>query len=177
LTLLAFKRALEECPDLELHMIGTGELAGVCSDLINVLGLTGRVSLLGAASRDRVADAMGKSFMFVQHSLVASDGDREGTPVAVLEAQAAALPVVSTCHEGIPEVVVENVTGYLVAERDVPGMARAIVRLAKDRALAMHMGLSARAHIASSFTMDRHLAALSAALESAVNRSLDATSD
>jgi glycosyltransferase involved in cell wall biosynthesis len=57
------------------------------------------------------------------HSLVAPDGDSEGSPVSVMEAQLCGLPVVTTHHAGITEVVREGETGLLVDEGDVAGTA------------------------------------------------------
>ena len=59
----------------------------------------------------------------MQHSITASNGDTEGLPVGILEAMATALPVISTRHSGIPEAVEDGITGFLVEEHDVRGMA------------------------------------------------------
>ena len=64
------------------------------------------MELKGIVSHEEVALLMQESRVFVQHSLVPSSGDTEGTPVAILEAGAAGLPVVSTKHAGISEVVI-----------------------------------------------------------------------
>ena len=73
---------------------------------------------------------------FLQHSVVAQDGESEGTPVSVMEAGASGMPVIATRHAGIPEVVVNEETGVLVDEHNVSAMSDAIVRLAQDPALA-----------------------------------------
>ena len=59
------------------------------------------VDFLGVQSPNQIRDLINNSFCFVQHSIVAENGDAEGTPVAILEATAAGLPVVSTRHAGI----------------------------------------------------------------------------
>jgi glycosyltransferase involved in cell wall biosynthesis len=100
---------------------------------------------------------MRKVRCLVQHSVRASNGDCEGTPVAVLEAGASGLPVVATHHGGIPDVIVEGKTGFLVAERDIEEMARAMLRLAADPLLAANMGLWARSHIETNFSQARSL--------------------
>src|SRR5262249_7297886 len=64
----------------------------------------------------------------------------EGFPVAILEAMAAGLPVLTTRHGGIPEIVDDGVTGLLAAERDVDGLADAMHRIARDRSLADRLG-------------------------------------
>ena len=99
--------------------------------------------------------------MFVQHSLVAPDGDSEGNPVAVMEAQLSGLPVVATRHAGIPEVVIDGETGVLVDEGDVRGMSVAIERLLQDPALCTQLGAAGRCHVEQGFTLDKHLMELS----------------
>jgi glycosyltransferase involved in cell wall biosynthesis len=168
LLLLAFQRALQTRPELSLRMTGDGPLAGVCDDLAQGLGIGKSVRFEGTVSPDEVRAGMAGSFMFVQHSVTAGDGDCEGTPVAVVEAGAAGLPVVATRHAGIMDVVVPGETGLLVEERDVEGMARAMVSLAVDRNLVKRMGEAARRHIHAHFTMEHHIEAVHAALQSAV---------
>jgi glycosyltransferase involved in cell wall biosynthesis len=97
---------------------------------------------------------------FLQHSLVAPDGDSEGSPVSVMEAQLSGLPVIATRHAGIPEVVQEGETGLLVDEGDVQAMAAAIARLATDPELAGRMGRSAARRASASFTVAHHLEAV-----------------
>jgi glycosyltransferase involved in cell wall biosynthesis len=107
----------------------------------------------------------------VQHSVVAPSGDSEGTPLTILEAGATGLPVVSTRHAGIPDVVIEGATGFLVDEHDEESMAQHMIRLAQDPDLAGVMGRAARAHIQKNFSKARRLASLWAIIESCINRS------
>ena len=169
LLLLAFSRLLKSCPELRLRMLGDGKLRGVCEDLITALGLAKHVTIEGAVCPATVRERMAEAFLFAQHSVVAHDGDCEGTPVAILEAGAAGLPVVATRHAGIPDVIVDGTTGILVEERDSAGMADAIIALARDRCRVEAMGLAARRHIAAHFTMEQHLATLNDALTGAVD--------
>ena len=94
---------------------------------------------------------------FVQHSLVAPDGDSEGNPVAVMEAQLSGLPVVATRHAGIPEVVLEGKSGLLVDEGDEDSMAQAIVQFVLDPELAARLGDCGRQRIQEGFTIEHHL--------------------
>jgi glycosyltransferase involved in cell wall biosynthesis len=107
---------------------------------------------------------MQNSFLLVQRSVTAFDGDSEGTPVAILEAGAAGLPVVSTSHAGISEAVENGVTGILVSEGDIESMGNAIIALAADRQLVREMGAAARKRIASRYSMDQHIGRLSKVL-------------
>ena len=90
----------------------------------------------------------------------ALSGDCEGTPVGILEAGASGLPVVATRHGGIPDVVVEAETGFLVDEGDVVGMAEHVLRLAREPALAGEMGRAAHRRIGEHFSMERSIGGL-----------------
>lgn len=157
LTILAFSRVVQEVPDATLSIIGGGELFGPCRRMVLALRLEDSVTLLGVRGPEEVRHQMGKARAFVQHSLTAENGDSEGTPVAVIEAQMCGLPVVATRHAGIPEVVLDGATGFIVEEGDVDAMAEAMIRLAKDPTLAVRLGASARKRALENFTMERHI--------------------
>ena len=157
LTLDAFRRAREQVPSLRLAMVGDGELFEVTERLVAAWGLEESVELVGAADPKVVRQVMARSFAFVQHSVQALDGDSEGTPVAILEAGAAGLPVVSTRHAGIPEVIEEGENGYLVEPGDSAAMSERIVSLARDRDRARDLGTKARLRVRKEYSMDHHL--------------------
>jgi glycosyltransferase involved in cell wall biosynthesis len=82
--------------------------------------------------------------VFLQHSVTDPEtGDEEGLPAAVQEAMALGMVVIGTRHSGIPEAVENNVSGLLVEEKDVEGMAEAICCVASDTALCARLGASA----------------------------------
>ena len=112
---------------------------------------------MGALNHEEVMPLFSNARCFVQHSVVPSYGDAEGTPVAILEAQAAGLPAVATRHAGIVDAVVDGSTGYLVEELDIDGMADRLTRLLQDKELAQRMGKNAREHIQKNFSIRRHL--------------------
>ena len=171
LTVAAFARVHRACPEARLRMIGEGVLLSKCVDLAKELGISDAVTFLGGQAHPVVEQEMRRARCFVQHSVVAQSGDSEGTPVAVLEAGATGLPVVSTLHAGIPDVVIEGETGFLVAEHDVEGMAERMLRLAQDPALAGRMGAKARKHITENFSMDRRLGQLWSLIDSCTRQS------
>jgi glycosyltransferase involved in cell wall biosynthesis len=159
-TIRAFKILSEQYPAARLFMAGEGALLPACRSLVASLGLEGRVFFPGIIRHDMMPLFMQKGFAYVQHSLVAGEGDSEGTPVSILEAAAASLPVISTRHAGIPDVVQEEVSGLLVDERDVEAMAQAMVRVWEDRALAARLGLAGREIVGTSFSMDGYIKGL-----------------
>lgn len=169
LTLLAFARAHAVCPEARLTMVGDGALLAVCRQLAAGLGLADVVRFAGPLPHAEVAALMTQARAFVQHSQTAHDGDAEGTPVAILEAGAAGLPVVATRHAGIPDVVLDSETGLLVGEGDVAGMARHLAALALRPALAAELGRRATTHIGAHYEQSRQLARLRAILAAAAH--------
>lgn len=152
LTLLAFSRVALAIPEATLTMIGDGPLLGACRDLVRAMGLDSRVQLPGWLEPAAVAERLRAARALVQHSVQAESGDTEGTPVAVLEAGITGLPVIGTRHGGIPEVVEHERTGLLVDERDVEATSDAMIRLARDPALAARLGDAAAARVAERYS-------------------------
>jgi len=168
LTLLAFARVRERVPEARLVMIGDGPLLEACQTLALGLGIADAVQFPGAMGHDGVAAAMRRTRVFVQHSVRPPSGDSEGMPLAVIEAQASALPVVATRHAGIPDVVLDGETGYLVDEFDVAGMAERMLLLAGDTELARRLGAAGRKRIEDSFTLEQHIRKLWEIVEDAI---------
>lgn len=167
LVLMAFRDALDAAPDARLVMAGEGELLETCRTLAKVWGIADRVSFPGAVKHAGVDSLFRSACCFVQHSVTPSYGDAEGTPVAILEAGAAALPVIATRHAGISDAVVHDVTGFLVDELDVRGMAACIRRCLADSELCRTMGAAAREHIRRDYSMSRHIQVLQEAIDGA----------
>ena len=141
----------------ELWMIGDGPLLPDARRYVELHGLSHHVRFEGARSQSDVAACMRSVRAFVQHSQVAPDGDTEGSPVAVMEAQLSGLPVIATRHAGIPEVMLDGITGLLVNEGDVEAMAAAMVRLIQDPELAQSFGEAGRCRVQQHFTVEHHL--------------------
>ena len=160
LTILAFAKVVAAVPDAKLVMVGDGELLNTCKNLVTALKLNDSIEFRGVLSPLEIKAILEGSLAFVQHSVIADNGDSEGTPLSVLEAQAAALPVIATFHAGIPDVVFNNKTGLLVTEQDVNGMAANMIRVLKEEGLAEAMGSAGRQRIMAQFTLEKHLATL-----------------
>jgi colanic acid/amylovoran biosynthesis glycosyltransferase len=165
LTILAFKRVLDHLPEAKLVMVGTGTLHEVCSKLVHALHIEHAVELKGVLDHNAVAALMQQSRVFVQHSLIPESGDSEGTPVAILEACASGLPVVSTRHAGIMDVVIEGKSGFLVDEGDTDTMSEYIYQLLRNPTLASQMGSEARKHISYNYNMDSSITNLRTIVE------------
>ena len=161
LTLNAFRIAAEKHPQLRLDYIGQGPLLSAVRDFIQVMNPQGKVTLHGGQPNEVVQQMMANTDIFLQHSLTDPEtGDEEGLPVAILEAMAAGLPVVSTRHAGIPEAVIDSITGFLVNEGDSQGMAERISELANNSDLRQKMGSAGWQRAKKDFSVAREQAAL-----------------
>ena len=166
LTLLAFWEVARDCPNARLRMIGGGPLMPFCRQLVQQMRLEHAVTLLGVQSHEVVRAEMKAARGFVQHSVTAADGDEEGTPCSIMEAGASGLPVVATRNAGIPDVVVDGETGFLIDEHDVHAMAARMKQLIEDPALADRLGAAAQYRVREQFSQVRSLERLSSIIQS-----------
>jgi glycosyltransferase involved in cell wall biosynthesis len=170
LTLLAFARAYAQRPDARLTMVGDGPLWETCHQLVRALGLQERVDLCGRRAPAEVSALLQRSRAFVQHSVITSTNDREGTPVAILESMAAGVPVISTRHGDITELVKHEERGLLCDEGDVEAMAAGMLRLIDHPAEAARMGDAAAAYVKAEHRLEDRIAALQSILARAASR-------
>ena len=141
ITIKAFEKASFVCPNLHLDFIGDGVLFSAVEDYVEKNQLSDKITLHGSQPNGFVLDLMKKAGMFLQHSITdPQTGNEEGLPVAILEAMANGLPIVTSKHAGIPEAVISGVNGYLVNEGDENGMAYYIIDLYNDSAMREKLG-------------------------------------
>lgn len=164
-TILAFKKVLKVHPDATLVIGGQGELLDVCDNLIKHFKLENNIMLLGIIKPEEYVALLEESLAFVQHSITTLRGDMEGTPLAVLEASVAGLPVISTYHAGIPDVIIHEKTGLLCKEHDVEAMSLNMLTLLNDVSLAKQLGEAGKKNILEHFNLKRHLNVLQQVLE------------
>tara|TARA_B100000446_G_C10247177_1_gene231779 strand:+ start:46 stop:513 length:468 start_codon:yes stop_codon:yes gene_type:complete len=124
-------------------MIGDGPLLTSCKALVKALKME-RVVFTGAIDHNEVLRHFENTSIFIQHSVTDENGNKEGTPVSVMEASAAGIPVVSTRHAGIPDVILDGETGLLVDEFDIDSMSQKIDFLLEHSAKADDMGENGR---------------------------------
>lgn len=122
--------AIEACRLLKIkgkkfhyHIIGKGPLEQYLRTLINRYELHGMVEISGFKPNHEVKSLLDLADIFLLPSLTASNGDMEGIPVALMEAMAVGIPVVSTRHSGIPELITHGKSGWLVPENDPTALA------------------------------------------------------
>lgn len=134
---------------LHYTIIGDGELRPHLQQLINELNVAHLITLKGWQSRPAITRALAQADILLAPSVTSAAGDEEGTPVALMEAMAMGLPVVSTQHSGIPEVVKHGVSGLLAPERDVNALTDYLKQLIDHPAQRIALGQAGRAHIES----------------------------
>jgi len=165
LTILAFQIVLNKYPEYILKMGGDGPLLNTCKNLVEYMGVQKNVIFLGVISPKEFKKELSTSTGFIQHSITADDGNKEGTPVGVLEASAAGIPVISTYHAGIPDVILHDKTGLLSNEKDVKNMANNIIKIIENKDLAIKMGSKGKKYVKDNFNMSNHIRIIQKALE------------
>ena len=169
-TILAFAKSVEKHSDAHLYLAGGGPLKEACENLVKHLKLEKNITFLGIITPEIFRSYLSKVYGFVQHSIRAKNGDMEGTPLAVLESSVSGLPVVSTIHAGIPDVIVNNETGLLCQEHDVEAMTTNMIKIFDDRNDSIAMGEKGKRHILSNFTISRHIDALDEIIDKAYRK-------
>jgi len=143
-----------DVPAWRLTIIGNGAGKKKLEETIRSSGLTDRVRILDVMPPDDLRNRMSKSDIMLHPSRTAPDGDREGVPNVLMEAMASGLPVVATCHGGIPELVKDGTTGLLAPEGDPAALAAALERMIRDKSLRRSMGAAGAERVAAEFSLE-----------------------
>ena len=145
----------------ECYIVGDGPLKLELEKMVANYDLNDEVRFLGGVPQNEVLSQLSKADLFVLACTIAKDGDRDGMPVAIAEAMAMELPVISTQILGISELVRKD-AGYLVPPDDSLALANAIQKMSElDLSARRIMGKAGRAVIEEGFSIDdgiRHLA-------------------
>src|SRR6266513_2929932 len=146
--------------DFTCEIIGDGPLRDALQKKIDMLNLSPRVNLLGSLSQEVVLKKLRSADIFALPSVTDRQGASDVFPTVIIEAMAAARPVVSTRLAGIPESVVDGETGLLVPPEDTMALAKALGRLIEDAKLRLHYGRAGRARIEQHFRIEHTVAPL-----------------
>jgi colanic acid/amylovoran biosynthesis glycosyltransferase len=150
----AVAQSIKVNPNLEYQIIGDGVLKNELQKLIAELKVQDNVKLLGWRQQEEVTSIIAEADIMLAPSVTSDLGDCEGIPVALMEAMAVGLPVISTYHSGIPELVEDGVSGYLVAEREIKQLAEKINLLAENPELRLKMGREGRLKVDKEFNIE-----------------------
>jgi colanic acid/amylovoran biosynthesis glycosyltransferase len=143
----AVREAMNAYPEIEYTIVGDGPLKESLAVVIKKLSLGRSVRMVGWKSHNEVKRLMMASDLLLCPSVTSSDGDQEGLPVVLMEAMACGLPVISTFHSGIPELVDDSKTGFLVPERSAGEIAEKIRLLVNNPDIMKVSGAKAREHV------------------------------
>lgn len=151
ISIQAFARIRHAFQGLHYVIAGDGPLETELKELARMLKIDHRVRFIGTVSQDEEIEWLKRAQVFILTSRTASDGDEEGTPTVLLEAQAVGVPVISTLHSGIPEVIENEKTGFVVPEGDISAVAERLIELLQNKQLRKRMGENGRVLIERKF--------------------------
>jgi colanic acid/amylovoran biosynthesis glycosyltransferase len=146
--LMALRHVMPQFPNIEFRIVGDGQLRSEVETYINENRMGDKVKLLGMMSHDAVVKEMEAADIFIQPSVTAKNGDTEGgAPTIILEAQSAGVPVLTTYHADIPEIVVPGKSALLSMERDSESLAENLMSLLSNQQKWIEMGKVGREHV------------------------------
>ena len=151
----AVSKVLHAHPNLEYTIVGDGPLRQELSDLIKHLGVAEKVKLLGWKDATAIRNILDGTHIMLLHSIISKSGDMEGIPVSLMEAMAMGIPVISTRHSGIEELVKDGQSGFLVAEKDIDNMAERINRMIRNPDILPEMGIAGRRFVEANFNVEK----------------------
>lgn len=153
----AFQKIKNKFPHATLTIIGRGELEENLRSLASKLQLGDSFRLLHHLPKEKVREHMATADLFCAASIVASNGDVEGIPNTLKEAMALGVPVISTTHAGIPELVTHEENGFLVRENDADELALALDYMLSNPEKWEGYTISARQKIEHLFDQEKQL--------------------
>jgi len=143
---------VDDHPELEYRIIGGGPRVTEIADRIRNRGLENHVHLLGRVSDEQLVRELDEATAFLLPSVIASDGDRDGIPVALMEAMAMETVPISTSVSGIPELIDHEETGLLCDQRDTGALSDAIQLVLENPSEAVSIAKRARRHVISEYS-------------------------
>jgi glycosyltransferase involved in cell wall biosynthesis len=154
----------ESGKSFQCEIIGEGPLEKELRAQIDQLNLQDRVALSGAKPQREIRQRLGAASVFVLPSVVDAYGGMDNLPTVIMEAMATGLPVISTDIGGIPEMVVQNQTGFLVRPGDPVRLAGAIEKVIDDPFLAQKLGEAGYERAQELFSIEKNVRDLCALL-------------
>ena len=163
-SLLAFAQVVRDIPTARLELIGAG-LDAPSLQAVRALRIEHTVSFVGPQPHKSILERLAGARCYLHPSVTAPDGDMEGTPVSVMEAMAAGLPVVSTRHGGIMDLLEDTDAGILADEYDVDATAAAMLVYGQDPARAAADGAEGKRLMHENWSMEHSLRKLDRIIE------------
>ena len=161
----ACRLLMERGKSFRCEIFGEGPLEEQLREQIAQLDLQGRVELPGAKPQHEIRTRLAVASVFVLPSVIDPDGGMDNLPTVIMEAMAAGLPVISTAVGGIPEMVIQSETGFLVPPGDVAALADAIERLFDEIGLAQRLGERGFQRAKKLFSIEKNVRSLLALID------------
>ncbi|MDR3575822.1 MAG: glycosyltransferase family 4 protein [Anaerolineaceae bacterium] len=161
----ACARLIERGIPLQCDIIGEGVLRLKLERLIQELGLTAKVNLLGAMTQEEIARRLPAADCYVQPSVITPSGKMEGIPLALMEAMACSLPVVASNLSGIPELVIPGETGFLVPTGDDKALADQLANIYSEPDAARQIALGGQKTVQQRFDLSSQVCLLASLFE------------
>lgn len=151
----AVAKVLKDYSNIEYKIVGDGPLKGDLECLIKELNISDTVKLLGWKPQEAVIRLMKDTDILLAPSVTDQYGNQEGIPVVLMEALAQGIPVLSTYHSGIPELVTDGVSGFLVPERDINALADRLIYFIEHPEICPKMGRAGRRYVEKYFDINK----------------------
>ncbi len=169
----AVAQLIPRYPNLEYQIIGDGILKTDLQQLIERLNVSENIKLLGWKTQQQVSNIMNEADILLAPSVTSQDGDCEGIPMCLMESMAQSLPVISTYHSGIPELIEDGVSGYLLLEKEINDLADKIEQLIINPELRRKMGQAGRRKIETEYNIELLNNCLAQTLQQLISTSTD----
>jgi len=159
----AFKKLSEINKNAKYIILGDGPLREALEKHVKDLSLSGKVMFVGDVSNEVALKHIAECTVFLLPSVIAADGDRDGIPTSLIEAMYLKTPVISTCVSGIPELITDKESGFLVNSGDVENISSRLIELFDNTSLRQTIGENARAKVLKDFNVKDNTEVLSSA--------------
>lgn len=164
-TISAFAKVHSIHNNIKLRIVGDGPYINNLKRQVNLLNLDNSITFINnfiAKSPHRVVlNEISNCDVFMLTTFQDESGVKTGTPVVLMEAQACAKPCISTFYAGIPEIVMNNETGFLVKQRDINEITKAMIKFIEDKELRISFGEAGSKYIMNEFNQEKQMKKLS----------------
>lgn len=142
-------------PNVEFNIIGDGELKERFVQIIQELNISDKVNLKGWRNQKEIISILNEAHIFVAPSVTSSNGNQDAPVNTLKEAMAMGLPVIGTLHGGIPELVEDGISGFLVPERDEKAIAQKLIYLIEHPEIWPQMGFHGRKKVETNYDTNK----------------------
>jgi colanic acid/amylovoran biosynthesis glycosyltransferase len=151
----AVAKLTKNVQNIEYTIVGDGALNEYLQNLIQELGVDNNIHMVGWKQQEEVIEILENAHILLAPSVTSKNGDQEGIPVSLMEAMAMGLPIVSTKHSGIPELIENGVSGFLVPERDSEALYEKLKYLVDRPDMWPEMGAQGRKYVEENYNINK----------------------